>query len=115
MIVNSFGYLDGELGIGSRSIYKTILHSGMNAIIWPTPGDEDNRNLEFVAIKDLNHQWKNKEFITLNEVDLNDAEILMDEFPRYEVLNAAAAIQWRKNAIEAFNSDAAQSVIPVFD
>jgi spermidine synthase len=115
MIVNSFGYLDGELGLGSRSIYKTILNSGMNAFIWPTPGDENNRNLEFVAIKDLNHRWENKEFITLSEVDLNDAEILRDEFPRYEVLNAAAAIQWRKNAIEVFNSDAAQSVIPIFD
>ncbi len=115
MIVNTFGFIDGEEGKGTRSILKTILASGMSAVAWPTEENVYERNIEFLAFNDPEHKFVHKDFITPDQIDLEDAFLLSDDRPQFELINASAALIWRSSAIEVFYKDQMQRVIPIFD
>jgi hypothetical protein len=115
MIVNTFGFIDGKEGKGTRSILKTILASGMSAIAWPTHENVYERNIEFLVYNDPKHKFVHEDFITPDEIDMNDAIILSDDRPQFELINASAALIWRSSAIEVFYKDQMQRVIPIFE
>jgi spermidine synthase len=110
IIVNFNGYLGGKIGMPARSIYKTLLASGLETRILPTPGAEANRNVLFVA--SMNKQdfhsvrgtlllhGKHADLETLfydpQGVDLNDAAVLTDDKPILELLNIPVGSAWRK-------------------
>jgi predicted membrane-bound spermidine synthase len=112
IIVNSLGYLNGKQGKSMRSIYKTFMADGFNVEVLPTDPDPNQRNLLFFA--SLHPLRKDSLFIPKTKIDLNDAVVLQDEFPELDILNAAAAKQWRVMAINSFNSDMNQRTIPIF-
>ena len=46
---NFYGFTDGKSGKAARSVYKTLLQSGFKARLMATPGNQDSRNLIFIA------------------------------------------------------------------
>ena len=51
LIVNFYGFLDGERGRASRSIYKTLLNEKFDIRLFVTEGEESNRNCLFICGK----------------------------------------------------------------
>ena len=41
-----------------------------------------------------------EEFLNLDSISFNDAQILKDEYPAFEKLNGQAALEWRRWAIK---------------
>lgn len=114
IIVNTFGFLDGEEGLGARSIWKTLLSTDFNTVAWPTSDKPYERNIEFVALKNRNHSLHNENFIYAEDVDLNNAFVLEDEYPIFELINAKAALIWRSMAVDVYNTDPTQRSVPLF-
>lgn len=112
IIVNSFGYIDDKIGKAMRSIYKTLLSANFNVCLSYTEAEPDRRNLLFFASQNKMPQQINN--IPEKNIDLNNAEILSDNYPRLDKLNAEAAKRWRALAISAINVDQNQKKLPVF-
>lgn len=113
VFVNSFGYWKGKRGMGMRSIYRTFHKAGYSTIIQPTSGDEDQRNLLFMASAD--HLLSaDSSCIKVNRVDFSTAQVLTDEIPVFEKMNSLAALSWRKAAIQTFLYDSLQRQLPFF-
>ena len=98
LLINSFNYIEGKKGLGLRSIYKTLTASGFNTSIWPTDKLVNNRNLLFVSSFKPHPHYD--DFLDLDLIDFNDAQILKDEYPAFEMLNGNAALEWRRGAIK---------------
>jgi predicted membrane-bound spermidine synthase len=113
IFVNSMGYLDGEMGKAMRSIYKTFLATDFNVKILPTDSNPDQRNLLFHA--SLSSLKPNKNYISEQNINLNDAAVLTDDLPILDILNAKAAMRWRVLAINSFNRDYNQQLLPIFE
>jgi predicted membrane-bound spermidine synthase len=112
ILVNSMGYIDGRIGKGMRSIYKTFQASGFQVEVLPTDPNPDQRNLLFYA--SLGKINANPAFIARKNIDLNDAVVLKDEYPLLDKLNAEAAKRWRVMAMSTFNNGFSSTSLPVF-
>lgn len=108
ILINGNGYLSGEAGKGMRSIYKTLVRSGLNVKVLNTGNDEAYRNVLFVA---GNRLVDKSELIP----DTTDAVVLSDEFPVLDKLNKEANLQWRKGYIQNSIRDFEQRNIPLFE
>ena len=111
IMINFYGFIDGEKGKAARSVYKTLKHSGFEVEILATPGMENNRNLIFLASNDeidfseASFSETNFEpienlyehFISTRLIDLNDAKILSDRKPQLAKLYTKAAKEWKKS------------------
>jgi len=97
LLVNFYGYLEGDLGRLTRSVVTTLLHIDLEVFLFVTPGNEDARNIILIAFDRT--QGIEKYFENMagkkNLPDLSDALILSDEFPRSRLF-ASSAMQWRK-------------------
>ena len=98
LLINSFNFIEGERGLGMRSIYKTLTNAGFNTSIWPTDKNVNDRNLLFVS--SFSELTENSEYLNLKKIDFSDAQLLTDEYPAFEVLNGDAALEWRRWAIK---------------
>ena len=58
----------------------------------------NNRNLLFVSSFKPHPHYD--DFLDLDLIDFNDAQILKDEYPAFEMLNGNAALEWRRGAIK---------------
>ncbi|MDB4534091.1 fused MFS/spermidine synthase [Vicingaceae bacterium] len=58
LLVNSFNYINGEKGLGLRSVYKTLNVSGFKTSIWGTDESINNRNLLFISSFTDHPQYK---------------------------------------------------------
>ncbi len=111
LMINFFGFISGDLGRASRSVYKTLQESGFYAKMCVTPStDEMGRNLIFLASKEkLDFSKANysepflqpinnleDHFLDETKIDFSDAIILTDDKPILEHLYANAALEWRK-------------------
>jgi spermidine synthase len=112
VFVNSLGYLDGAIGKSMRSIYKTFLAQKFDVRATLTSDNPDQSNVLFYA--SLGKLKNRSDFIPQQNVDLNDAVILKDEYPVLDILNAEAAKRWRIMSISSFNQDANQRSLPIF-
>lgn len=111
IMINFYGYVQGDLGTAARSVYKTLEKSGFKTDILATPGNEATRNLIFLASeseKDFsktNYNEQNFEkindlydhFIDPRTMNLNNAKILSDKKPQLAKLYTKAAREWKKN------------------
>jgi spermidine synthase len=114
IIVNFNGFWSGKTGQPARSIYKTLLASGLETRILPTPGTEASRNLLFVAstkkqdfrtVRSPLEQYGKQVNIEMlfedpGKADLKDAVVLTDDKPILELLNIRAGNAWRKGYVE---------------
>ncbi len=98
LLINSFNFIEGKRGLGLRSIYKTLEHSGFKTSVWPTDKNENDRNLLFIS--SFGEHPKYDEYLNLEEINFEDAQILKDEYPAFEKLNGNAALEWRRWAIK---------------
>ena len=114
LMINFFGFINGEEGRAARSILKTLNHCGFNVEILPTPGEEGHRNLIFLAGESLpdfssaNYQLADlpvienvpSYFIDQKQLDLSQDKILTDEIPALEKMYLQPALLWRSFAIK---------------
>ncbi len=112
VIVNSMGYLEGNIGKAMRSIYKTFLAAGFQVEVMPTHPDPDLRNLVFYA--SLENIEPNPDFISKSRINVTDALVLKDDFPIMDILNAEAAKRWRTMAMGAFGNGLSGNSLPLF-
>ncbi len=111
IMINFYGFIEGEAGQAARSVYKTLVHSGFNVEVLATPGSEQSRNLIFLASlveKDFStaeYQEPNFEkiddlyefFLSKRLIDTSDAKILTDHKPQLAKLYNPAAKAWKKS------------------
>jgi predicted membrane-bound spermidine synthase len=99
LIINFYGYVNGNKGKGARSIYKTLKESNFNTHLIATPGLENQRNLLFINSPSQLVKSNNTSTIFIDEknINFNDAVILTDDKPILEHIYLEAAIDWRKN------------------
>ena len=117
LMINFFGFISGDLGKASRSVYKTLVESGFKTNMCVTPSnDEMGRNLIFLASEsDLdftNTTYSSpfmapvnnleEHFLNADEIDFSNDLILTDDVPVLEHLYANAALEWRKASNMAY-------------
>ncbi|HYG52236.1 MAG TPA: fused MFS/spermidine synthase [Flavobacteriales bacterium] len=112
VFVNSFGYWKGKRGRGMRSIYKTFTQTGFSTLIQPTQDNENQRNLVFIA-SPFKKLVAGADFLIPGN-EIADAEVLTDNKPVFEKMNAMAALSWRRAAIQTFLYDSVQRQLPFF-
>ncbi|PCJ28831.1 MAG: hypothetical protein COA97_00395 [Flavobacteriales bacterium] len=103
LLINSYNFIEGEKGLGLRSIYVTLKNSGFNTSIWSTDDNIGDRNLLFISSFE-NHPIY-PDYLDLKEIDFSDAQVLIDEYPSFELLNSRASLVWRKWAIGNYFGD----------
>ncbi|MBD3636793.1 MAG: fused MFS/spermidine synthase [Crocinitomicaceae bacterium] len=110
LMINFYGFMSGKEGRAARSIVKTLESANLQVEILPTPGNEGDRNLIFLAAPELPDFSKAhyhlddlpdienlpSKFIYKSTIDFSDAEILTDDRPLIEKLYLPAALHWRK-------------------
>ncbi len=108
--INSFGYINGQYGLGNSSIYKTLNRAGYKVEVLPTDVNEDQRNLLFIAscaeIKYSPDYLKN--------IDTANAVLLSDDVPVFEKINRLASLRWRNLAIKNYYEDYLLKNYPLF-
>jgi len=131
VVINFNGNITGELGIGGRSLYKTLIKSGFKVSILPSfEVGERNRNNLFIASlfpidlskinipmtkNNVNSTYNVVEnSLDLKKINFNDAFIITDDFPVMEKLNQAAAKQWRDDYLKYSTIKYRSMGIPLF-
>lgn len=108
---NFYGFLSGKKGKAARSVYKTFKDANLKVNLLATPGNEENRNLIFIASEanldfsktnysEPNYpQLTNLEdyFILEKDIDLKGIKVLSDYKPRLAKLYNSAAVSWKKS------------------
>lgn len=107
ILINFYGYLDGPLGLLTRSIAKTLKSSGFDFQLYATPGTPDQRNIVLAAWRQgmptpIEAEIATERRTPLSYVpipmpspDLSDALVLTDHKPQLRLF-ASAAMQWRR-------------------
>lgn len=99
LVVNFYGFIEGDRGKAARSIYKTLLNENYNVRLFATSNDEASRNLIFICSQ-AELSAKNQIIHSLlYEMDINfdDAKILTDDLPNLSHMYVEAALRWRKD------------------
>ncbi|MFY8185365.1 MAG: spermidine synthase, partial [Bacteroidia bacterium] len=101
VLFNTYGYCKVPVGLGNLALLNTIKKSGYNYTIGWTGeiNKEDFRNFVVVSSR----TWLptlTKEFT--EKIDLNGAELITDDKPVLEFLNAKAAKRWRYYYLQSF-------------
>ncbi len=112
LLINFYGYLEGNRGAVTRCVYKTLQAAGFYVDLFTTPGSEQERNL--LLIGSLQQKdWKSLPlrgalpgdisdyFIPANLVDTSTAKVLTDKAPQLEMY-ARASADWRKLYNESY-------------
>lgn len=99
LIINFYGFISGNKGKAARSIYKTLLAEKFNVKLLATEGTEQNRNLLFICSSEKLEAKNDIVHLLLSEedIDFNDAVILIDDKPILEHIYLEAALSWRKD------------------
>lgn len=112
ILINFYGYLDGNLGLLTRSVAKTLQAGGLSVQLYATPGEPDHRNIVMAAwpggpspIERSAPPGRRPALPYKPEPmpapDLSDALVLTDEKPQLKLF-AGAAMQWRRLYNEYF-------------
>lgn len=129
IIVNFNGFITGETGYGGRSLLKTLLEADFKVKVLPTRGDESHRNNIFLAtISDTDFDTGrvplilenqkvslNSLFLDLGQIDMESAEVLVDDRPILDKFNLEAAATWRKHYTATFTKKFTEMGIPLFE
>jgi len=114
VMMNFYGHVTGDRGHASRCILKTFEAAGYYVELLATPGNEANRNLIFLASPEKKDFTKTnytepdlmiiddltKYFLFKSTINMEDAFVLTDDRPALEKIYLAAAVDWRRSAIE---------------
>jgi spermidine synthase len=120
VLINANGYYKGEIGKGTRSLYKTMRAMGLYVELYPTDSLEDRSNMIYVAsntfsVFDENiPTYMQKKFIPHDSLHVEDAIVLTDRRPILDHLNQEATLRWRI-AYQAYNRSLNNSNLPLFN
>jgi spermidine synthase len=131
LIINNQGYIHGEHGKGSRSIYKTLTEAGYVVKYFSSENKEESGDVHFMASPvdlDFHHidearlneccrEWPHlyNDLISDAPVDLADAVVLTDDKPNLEKINLYENEKWRSNAIGWILKRQTENNIPFFN
>ena len=131
ILINNQGYMHGEHGKGSRSIYKTLLESGFKVKYFTSEINEESGDIHFMASPvDLDFHLidnermnvccrlrphKYDELISGAPINIADAFVLSDNKPRLEKINIYENEKWRSNAISWILKRQTDNRIPFFN
>lgn len=110
VMMNFYGYLNGELGRSGRSVYKTFQEAGFDTKLFVTPGEEGARNLILLATTTemdfTNCTYSEpglpalgditRYFVDPSTLDMTDAVTLTDDQPILEKMYIDCALDWRR-------------------
>ena len=106
LLINFYGYLEGNRGAVTRCVYKTLQAAGFHVDLFTTPGSEQVRNILLIGSPEEKN-WTDLPvagvlpgnpydyFIPANFVDTTTAMVLTDKAPQLEMY-ARASADWRK-------------------
>lgn len=121
VMINANGYYRGDIGKGTRSLYKTIRAMGLYVELYPTGKEESESNMIYLAsnsrdtFDDLIPPYVQDNYIDSDSIDVDDAIILTDRRPVLDHLNEEATSRWRIG-YQAFNNQFYRSYhIPMFN
>jgi predicted membrane-bound spermidine synthase len=138
VIINFQGTLyDPVYSRGPMSIYKTLEKAGFYVNYFSPPRSKDGdinfvKDIFFIAsqtkhdykelMKDLRYnKWfpyedfEYKHLISDGELDTSGGEILVDDRPKLEQINATAILNWRKNKIEQNIRRMIEEGVPIYE
>ena len=106
LLINFYGYLEGNRGAIARCVYKTLQAAGFHVDLFTTPGSEQERNL--LLIGSLQEKdWAqgltgaglpddiSDYYIPAHFIETSTATVLTDKAPQLEMY-ARASADWRK-------------------
>ncbi len=117
IMMNFYGFISGERGKASLSVYNKLIASGFQVNLLVTPADNEfERNLIFLASLDkkdfstINYSEEDKEpikdltqhFLIPGEINFSDSPILTDNKPQLEHIYLPAAVAWRQGVNEQY-------------
>lgn len=137
VIVNFQGRFDMEdpaLSLGPRSVFKTFESVGYQMVInQPSEGEQGLADdlLMYGSPGDLNfeqafrqklryddlfpfEEFTGEDFSPVPNLALEDAQILTDDKPNLEVINAPTILQWRKNKMKFTKEGIIQKGLPIY-
>lgn len=129
-VINFPGYFSGSIGLGGRSIYRTLLETGLSVSVLPTGRDESSGNNLYIVTPEgfdfdrprLPVMRGPGQFVPLPAlfldpalIDVADALILRDNRPVLEKLSLEASRQWREGYYGYFTKPFLELGIPLFD
>jgi hypothetical protein len=120
VLINANGYYRGEIGKGTRSLYKTMRAMGLYVELYPTDSIEERSNMIYVAsnafdaFEDKLPNYMQNQFIPHDSLHVEDAIVLTDRRPILDHLNQEATLKWRV-AYQAYNRSLSTSKLPLFN
>jgi spermidine synthase len=112
--INFYGFLQGEAGLGAKSILKTLKDHGfyVNAVTTPEPMEE-NRNMVMLGSRQkidwsiLTHFEPIFDTVKLSQrlvpnLNFDEGILLVDDKPNLDHLYLPAALKWRQSYIEYY-------------
>ncbi len=121
VVINGNGYFRGDIGKGTRSLYKTIRALGLYVELYPTDSLEERSNMIYIAsnsrdtFDELLPEYIQTGFIQSDSIDIENAFILTDRRPVLDRLNEQATMRWRSVYL-AYNRSFYQNLhIPMFN
>lgn len=113
LLIEFYGFLDGEMGNAARSLYTTLEESGFNVDVISTDSIDgiqrnfifvagenqiDYANLDYSGIKYTDKKIDNLEDYKMNREDFINGNhlILTDNLPALETMLLEPALEWRK-------------------
>lgn len=133
VMFNFQGFLKGENGLAARSVYKTLVETGLS-VKYNTyqENDEVDGDILFIAspveepsLKNINEDRLNLccqilafeyyELITNEEIDLSEAIVLTDDKYVLEKMNLVTMERWRKDRMKSYGIYLAKNSFSLFD
>jgi predicted membrane-bound spermidine synthase len=120
ILINANGYYKGEIGKGTRSLYKTMRAMGLYVELYPTDTVEERSNMIYVASNSIGVYdekiplYMQQRFIPHDSLHVEDAIVLTDRRPILDHLNQEATLRWRI-AYQAYNRSLNKSHLPLFN
>lgn len=130
LLINFYGFLTGDLGRPSRSVIKTLLDCNYKVKLVVTPSDNEmSRNLIIVAAKNKLPDVSNVKYvepnvpvitnfdnytISLNSIDLKDADVLTDNKNNLEKDYIKPSRAWREGVNSQYTFSLMEENFPIF-
>jgi spermidine synthase len=113
IVLNGYGFRNGDKSKGIKAIVKTIQHAGFQSNILPSSKKEEEGNLLVFAKENaFNTQIKP---IVFSNSEIQKAPLLIDDQPLLELLNKEAVAAWRSAYIATAIKDFNQRNVPLFN
>lgn len=120
ILINANGYYRGEIGKGTRALYKTIRSSGLQLNMLATDSVEAKSSMIYLAAISYDSfdnyipdEWESM-YVNPDSLDLRSVKVLSDNKPVLDFLNAKATKAWREAYLNYSKSLYSNNFQPLF-